>query len=57
MNDWAAKMADDYGLFYLMEANNLSEADVIRVLVSKGLLDREGDYDIRTRLYYGDELD
>lgn len=53
MNDKAQKMVDNYGLLYVLEANGVSEADVLRILMDKGLIKepRHNPY----RLEYGDE--
>lgn len=53
MNDEAQRMIDKYGLYHILEANNISEADVIRILMDKGMIDepRYNPY----RLYYGDD--
>lgn len=38
MVDKAQLMVDNYGLLYILEENNLTEADVIRMLLDRGLV-------------------
>jgi len=57
MASLAERLINMYGLTTILEANGITEADVIRILIDKGLVDAHMDYDNPRRLFYGDDYE
>lgn len=53
--DLAGKMVRDMGLCLVLEENGLTEEDVIRILLDKGLIDPKTKINNPMRIDYGDD--
>ncbi len=56
MKTLAQRMVDDYGLAYILEMSGISELDVIRILLNKGMIAPDVIMQSNPyRIEYGDE--